>query len=157
MTFDRTHLPEPINYFSEQAELTLEGKGKWRTASCEFHGGRKTMRVNTETGAFRCMAECGAKGGDVLAYHMASKGMEFIEAAKALGAWTYDGKETRKRPTLIPARDMLEIAANEILIVVIVASDLAQGKEVCEPDRKRLLIAAGRLCRISDEVHHYVN
>ena len=30
---------------------------------------------------------CEAKGGDVIAFHMARYGLPFIEACKALGAW----------------------------------------------------------------------
>ena len=39
-----------------------------------------------ERGAFKCMT-CGAKGGDLLAFHMRRHGLSFIDAAKALGAW----------------------------------------------------------------------
>jgi hypothetical protein len=30
---------------------------------------------------------CGARGGDVLAFHMQRYELRFIDAAKALGAW----------------------------------------------------------------------
>jgi len=30
---------------------------------------------------------CGAKGGDILAFHMERYGFNFVEAVKALGAW----------------------------------------------------------------------
>lgn len=155
MSFDRTHLPDPVSYYADAAGLALQGRGKWRTTRCDFHDGSDSMRINTETGAFRCMAECGARGGDVLAYHMAAHGMEFVDAAKALGAWTDDGKgESRRKPTVIPARDMLEIAATEAVVASLVAADMAKGREVSETDRERLLVAAGRLVRIADEVRH---
>jgi hypothetical protein len=35
---------------------------------------------------------CGAKGGDVLAFHMQLNGLGFIAAAKSLGAWLEGGK-----------------------------------------------------------------
>jgi len=115
------------------------------------------MRINTRTGAFRCMADCGARGGDVLAYHMAARGITFVDAAKSLGAWVEDGKgETHRKPTLIPARDMLEIVAHEIVVAALVAADLANGRKVSERDRNRLIAAAGRIGRIAEEVRHVV-
>ena len=68
MSFDRTHLPEPVGYFEERGlVLTGPARAKWRTTACTFHGGSDSMRINTQTGAWVCMAGCGAKGGDVLA------------------------------------------------------------------------------------------
>ena len=155
MSFDRNHLPDPVSYYTDAAGLVLQGRGKWRTTRCDFHDGSDSMRINTETGAFVCMAGCGAKGGDVVAYQMAAHGMEFVDAAKALGAWTDDGKgESRRKPTVIPARDMLEIVAHEITIASLIAANLAQGREISEDDRARLMLAAGRICRINDEVRH---
>jgi len=67
--------------------LKLTGSGEWKSAVCPFHNDtRPSLRVRLDTGAFRCMT-CGAKGGDVLAFHMRRHGLLFIEAAKALGAW----------------------------------------------------------------------
>jgi hypothetical protein len=84
--FERELLPEPRGYF-EREGLHLVGCGCWRSAHCPFHDDtRPSLRVNVETGAFRCMA-CGAKGGDVLAYHRARHGLSFMQAARDLGAW----------------------------------------------------------------------
>ena len=84
--FERTRLPEPCGYF-EREGVRLIGRGRWRSAVCPFHDdARPSLRVNVETGAFRCMA-CGAKGGDVLAYHRARHGLSFKQAARDLGAW----------------------------------------------------------------------
>ena len=85
-SFDRAHLPNPSNYYAEQ-DLKLTGSGEWKNALCPFHKDSKpSLRVRIDTGCFRCMA-CGAKGGDVLAFHMLRYGMSFIQAVKALGAW----------------------------------------------------------------------
>jgi hypothetical protein len=86
LRFDRRSLPDPVAYF-ECEGLRLVGRGHWRSALCPFHDdSHPSLRVNVKTGAFRCMA-CGAKGGDVLAYHRARHGLSFKQAAVDLGAW----------------------------------------------------------------------
>lgn len=83
--FERERLPDPLGYF-EGAGLRLIGRGAWRSALCPFHTDHSpSLRVNVETGAFRCMA-CGAKGGDVLAFHRRRHGLSFVQAARDLGA-----------------------------------------------------------------------
>ncbi|MGH8574443.1 MAG: CHC2 zinc finger domain-containing protein, partial [Gammaproteobacteria bacterium] len=84
--FRRDRLPNPAEYFREQG-LRLTGGGEWKSAACPFHDDTTpSLRVHMERGAFKCMT-CGAKGGDVLAYHMNRHGLSFIDAAKALGTW----------------------------------------------------------------------
>jgi hypothetical protein len=84
--FKRERLPSPAQYYGDQG-VRLIGGGAWRSAICPFHDDRKpSLRVRIETGAFKCMS-CGARGGDVLAFHMQRHGLRFIEAARALGAW----------------------------------------------------------------------
>ena len=86
-SFDRSRLPAAIPYFSKLEKLRLLGRGIWRSTYCPFHeDAQPSLRVNVDVGAFRCMA-CGAKGGDVLAFHMQRHGLRFVDAAKALGAW----------------------------------------------------------------------
>jgi len=149
MGFNRDLLPGPEGYYTDRAGLTFrERKGKWRTAACVFHGSSDSMRINTDTGAFVCMAGCGARGGDVLAYHMAAHGLDFIEAAKELGAWVDDGKPAPSRPTPLPARDALAVLAQESNLVAIAAANVAYGVVLHDSDRARLLQAAGRINRI---------
>lgn len=84
--FSRKALPSSITYYQSQG-LTLKGTGAWRDALCPFHKDTKpSLRINVEKGAYRCMA-CGARGGDVLAFHMHKHGLNFVEACKQLGAW----------------------------------------------------------------------
>lgn len=83
--FKRDRLPNPGGYYHEQG-LKLIGGGEWKSAVCPFHNDTKpSLRVRLDTGAFRCMA-CGAKGGDVLAFHRARHGLSFVQAARDLGA-----------------------------------------------------------------------
>ena len=148
--FDRSKLPDPTDYYTGAAGLvSLERKGKWRTTECRFHGGTDSMRINTSTGAFCCMAGCGARGGDVLAYHMAQHGLEFVEAAKALGAWIDDGRPaTQHKPSPLSPRQALEVLAVEANLVAIAAANVAHGVVLSQVDLSRVLTASGRITRL---------
>ncbi len=148
MSFDRTRLPEPVSYYEGQGLQFKERKGKWRTTACNFHGGTDSLRINTDSGAFVCMAGCGARGGDVLAFHMAQAGMDFMNAAKELGAWVEDGKPAPARPTPLPARDALAVLAVEANLVAVAAANVAHGVALSQLDLSRVLQAAGRIQKI---------
>lgn len=150
--FLRQNLPEAVGYFGDQG-LKLIGPGKWKTTSCAFHGGSDSLRANMDTGAWVCMA-CGAKGGDVLSYHMQLHGLEFAEAAKALGAWRDDGKPiTHQKPTPLPARAALQVLQQEAMLAAVAAANVAHGVTLSDVDRARLLQAAGRINRIVEVFH----
>lgn len=152
MSYDRTRLPESMSYYEGQG-LTLKGprSAKWKTTRCEFHGGSDSMRVNVVSGAFKCMS-CGVGGGDVVAYHMQAHGLEFVGAAKALGAWVDDGKPYKpQKPTALPPRAALEVLGFETTLVAVVAGSLAHGVTLTDDDRKRLFVCASRITRIAEE------
>jgi hypothetical protein len=89
--FDRDRLPDPLHYFAAEG-VELAGRGAWRSGLCPLHGdSRPSLRVNVETGAWRCMA-CNAHGGDVLAFHQQLHGLDFAAAARALGAWRSEAR-----------------------------------------------------------------
>lgn len=149
MSYNRDRLPDPCSYFEGQG-LKLTTRGKWRTTECRFHGGSDSMRINTATGAWVCMS-CGAKGGDVLAYEMAANGVDFVTAAKALGAWLDDGMpETRKKPAPLPPRSALEVLGFEAMLTAVAAGNLANGLTLTTNDRSRLLTAANRINKIAE-------
>lgn len=149
MGYVRNQLPDPCSYFEGQG-LKLTPRGKWRTTQCRFHGGSDSMRINSETGAWVCMS-CGAKGGDVLAYEMATNGVEFVNAAKALGAWVDDGKsENRRKPTPLPPRSALEVLGFEATLAAVAAGNLANGMVLSSKDRSRLVTAANRINKIAE-------
>lgn len=135
--FIRDRLPDPVSFFDAEG-LKLVGPGKWRTTECRFHGGSDSMRINIETGSWVCMA-CGAKGGDVLAYEMQIHGREFVEAAKALGAWEEAAapRGIRHKPLPFSARAALEVLRFDALHCVVAACNLAQG----------LTLTASNFCR----------
>lgn len=148
MGFERDRLPDPRSYYEAEG-LKLSRGNKWVTTSCDFHQGSDSMRINLHSGAFVCMS-CGAKGGDVLAYHQAKYGMEFVEAAKALDCWTEDGTPRPTKPTPFTPRQALEVLANEANFVAIAAGNIAYGVVLTQDDRDRLLSAAGRILRIQE-------
>ena len=147
MTFDRNLLPDPTAYFEEQGlKLTGPRKAKWKTTECKFHGGSDSMRVNVSSGAYSCMAGCGASGGDVLAYEIAATGADFVAAAKSIGAWVDDGKpHAPQKPTPLSPRAALSAMAFEAMFTAICAGNIAKGVTLTEPDRARLMTAAGRI------------
>lgn len=152
MTFERDRLPDPVSYY-EGRGLSVPTRGKWFSTRCEFHDGSDSMRVNRESGAYVCMAGCGAKGGDVLAYEMAATGAEFIDAAKALGAWVEDPNRpqtTRRKPLPFSARDALEVLADEATLVAVAAGNVSQGLALSDEDRSRVMSAAGRIRVITE-------
>ncbi len=149
MAFDRNHLPDPVTYFENQG-LILKGprSAKWKTTACQFHGGSDSMRIKIQDGGWCCMS-CDAKGGDVLAYHMQLHGIEFVEAAKILGAWVDDGKPQRpQKPTPLSPRAALEVVGFECTLVAVAAGNIAQGVILKDADRARVMTAAGRINRI---------
>lgn len=151
MTFIRENLPDPASYFESEG-LKLKGprSAKWKTTSCTFHGGSDSMRVNTQTGGWCCMA-CGEKGGDVLGYHMAAHDLEFTPAAKALGAWQDDGKpHAPQKPKPLSPNAALSVLAFEAMLVAIAAANVAHGVQLKPNDLKRLLQAAGRVNQLRE-------
>jgi DNA primase len=86
MSFDRSRLPTGADYFASQG-LTLKGQGVWRDSVCFFHDDTKpSLRVKADSGAYRCMV-CGEHGSNILDLHMKRTGLNFVRAAKELGAW----------------------------------------------------------------------
>lgn len=152
MTFDRTLLPDPVTYFESQG-LILKGprSAKWKTTACNFHGGSDSMRVNVATGAWVCMS-CGEKGGDVLAYEIKDGGVEFMDAAKALGCWVDDGRPPiATKPTPLSPRLALSVLAFESTLAAVAAGNVANGVTLTDTDRARLMVAANRINRLVEE------
>ena len=108
------------------------------------------MRVNTATGGWCCMS-CGAKGGDVLAYAMLAHGLDFVDACKALSAWTDDGKPVQpQKPAPLTPRVALQVLAFEATLAATAAGNLARGISLTDADRARLQKAAGRINVIAE-------
>lgn len=160
--FIKDQLPDPQAYYEAEGLVFQKGGKQWRTTRCAFHGGSDSMRIHLPSGAFICMACCGARGGDVLAYHMAAHGLSFVEAAKALGAWregTGNGlhhtasreaperpeRPERNRPAQPTARAIMSLVHSELMLCAIFISDALRGKSISEEDAARFREAAARI------------
>lgn len=148
--FDRGRLPEPLAYFEGEG-LTLTGRGRWRSAACQFHGGSDSMRINVESGGWCCMA-CGERGGDVLAYAMQAHALDFMTAARRLGAWVDGPGPARiENPKTLAPRDAMEVVAAELLIIWIVVGDALRGLLPSDADWQRFTVAVGRIEAIAQD------
>lgn len=147
--FRKDALPDPRSYLDSE-RLKQIGRGKWITSECRLHGGSDSLRWNLTTGGWVCMA-CGEHGGDVLAYHMAAHGLEFVEAAKALGAWEETGTSLQPLSAKpLPAGAALEVLSFEALLVAVAASNVAKGVQLTDLDKSRLHLAAKRIATIQE-------
>jgi hypothetical protein len=82
----KRRLPDPFTYYSQRLEkLTPPKSSGWASALCPFHDDHHpSLSVHiVEGGAYRCHS-CGAKGRDVVAFHMARTGYGFKEAVSDL-------------------------------------------------------------------------
>lgn len=153
MTLLRDRLPPALDYFESRGVTVLDRRGKWRSARCPFCDSSRGLRINTETGGWICMA-CAEHGGDVLAFEMQHMHVNFIAAARVLGAWQDDPNDhkVRHRPLGFSARDGLEVLQQEAQLAAVAAGNLARGVDLTEEDRKRLRQACGRITRIREAV-----
>jgi hypothetical protein len=109
------------------------------------------MRVNIANGAFKCM-NCGEGGGDVLTYAIEKYDLDFVSAAKLLGAWIYDGRpQAQQKPTTLAPRAALQVLNREATLAAVAAGNIANGIVLTETDRARLKVCANRIIRIAEE------
>ena len=149
MAVDQHRKPDPRSYYESQGLVLTKGR-KWVTGPCAFHGGSDSMRFNLSNGAFVCMAGCGARGGDVLAYHMALQGIPLKEAAIALGCWEGDKKMTSNRPTPFSPLDGIKVLAAEANLVAIAGANIAHGVVLTQVDLERVMTATNRILKVME-------
>lgn len=85
-TINKALLPSVRGYLEQIGLKPIGGAGKkWLQVCCPFHGEKNpSLGVHQDTGGFNCLA-CGAKGGDLIAFHMKLKGIGFMDACQELG------------------------------------------------------------------------
>ena len=79
-------LPNPASYYAQHvAKLGTPNAKGWAPGLCPFHDDHHpSLSVHVaEGGAFKCMS-CGAKGRDVVAFHMRRTGLDFKAAVRDL-------------------------------------------------------------------------
>jgi hypothetical protein len=95
---------------------------------------------------------CEEGGGDVLSYHMKLHGLEFVQAAKELGAWVYDNTpEVQRKPTALSPRRALQVLAYESNLITIACHNVNKGVALTEADLHRLRVAARRISQIQKD------
>ena len=150
MSLVREDLPDPWSYYRDELLGGLRGGGAWRTACCPFHGGW-SLKINVKSGAFHCHGCGDLSGGDVLSFHMQTRGLEFVEACKSLGAWRSDGiPERPRKPTPLSARAAIGVLKFEATVVAIAAGNIGNGIALSERDKRRVLKAGGRIIRVAE-------
>lgn len=79
-------LPGPISYYrSLFPSLRVSSQATWVSVTCCFHDdSNPSLRLNIQTGAFRCFG-CGIKGAGIIAFQMRRSLMSFQEALCFLG------------------------------------------------------------------------
>lgn len=75
----------PLQYYrtwlrGAPGQTTGGGWYRWQ-GLCPFHADKTpgSFHINSKTGAFKCFS-CGAKGGDIIAFHMKARGKTFRES-----------------------------------------------------------------------------
>ena len=149
--FIKDRLPDAHSYF-ESEDVHLVGPGQWKTGPCHFHGGSDSMRVNVRTGGWVCM-NCMAKGQDVLAFHMQRHGLDFVAAARQLGAYVEDGKPHRglTKPKTLPQGEAMQLMAHSVLVCVVFNSDVRNGVIPSDDDWQSFLKRAGQIEQLAME------
>jgi hypothetical protein len=140
--FVKDRLPDVQSYF-ESEDVHLVGPGQWKTGPCHLHGGSDSLRVNVRTGGWVCM-NCMAKG-DMLAYHMQRHDLDFIAAARQLGAYVEDGKPHRgqAKPKTLPATEAMQLIVHCWLVQVNVIAGIRAGVIPSDVDWHSFLVRAG--------------
>jgi hypothetical protein len=89
--FNRDALPSPIDYYRVYfSHLPTQTNREWINVACCFHDDKNpSLSLNLKSGGFYCFG-CGAKGGDIVAFHMQHYGIPFVEAITFFGAWIYE-------------------------------------------------------------------
>ena len=95
---------------------------------------------------------CLAKGGDTLSHYMQRNGCNFVDAARALGAWE-EAKPwgVADKPAQLSSRDAMEAVAKELQFLMVVISDARNGLLPSPMDWQAFLAGAGVLLLLISE------
>lgn len=88
--YNKDKLPPVVEYLTREGVSFSDRGGRWLSMVCPFHDDtRPSLRVNKDSGAFRCMA-CDRRGSAIVEIHMQRRGLTFRAAVTDLGAFDGD-------------------------------------------------------------------
>lgn len=75
----RDELPTPFLYYMKIFPKIMRGS-EWVKVCCVFHNDRNpSLSINLKSGGYNCFS-CGAKGGDIIAFHQKHFNLGFLES-----------------------------------------------------------------------------
>ena len=148
----RELIPDALAYCDRVGLPLIPPRGKWRSTRCDLCGASKAMRINTESNGWCCMA-CLAHGGSMLDLHMQLTGLDFVAAARDLGAYIDDDQLHRgsTKPRSISAPDSLELLYQDALLIWVAGQNIAYGVVLTAADLADITAATRRVLWISQE------
>lgn len=130
------------------ARARRTGPASW-SACCPAHEDKSPSLAVRETDDGRILLHCfGGCSADAV---VGALGLDMTDLFPPRDNTPGGGKTRERRPWR--AADLLRLAAHESTTALLVAADLAAGREVSDADRKRLVEATARLCDISQAVN----
>lgn len=128
--------------------LRPNGRDRWR-ARCPSCGGRNASKLSIgegENGAvlLRCWAGCSIEA------IASTLGLELTDLFPPRHSAGY-GASAPARRRLLSAGQALQLLEDEATLVLLCASDLAQGGQLDEPTRERLMLGAARIALMREE------
>lgn len=136
-----------IDAFLSRLDAKPNGRDRWRCA-CPVCGerNRSTLSIGIgDTGAV--LLKCWKSGCDPEAIATAV-GLEIADLFPPRDGYAPPAKRRR----LITSGQALEVLEGELVLAMVCASDMAQGKPLDESTRERLLQSAARVSMLRDEV-----
>lgn len=130
-------------------KLRENGRDRWRSC-CPGHGGSNPSALSIGVGdndavLLRCWHGCDIE------QIVTALGLELTDLFPPKPENGH-GSGPLKRRRLITAGQALDLLHDEAQLVALCAANIANGVEINDDDRSRVLTAAGRVCILRDEV-----
>ena len=136
------------NIVEHLARVRRTGQASW-SACCPAHEDKSPSLAVRETDDGRILLHC--FGGCSVDAIVGAIGLELSDLFPPRDNTPGAGRPKERRPWR--AADLLRLAAHESTTALLVASDLAAGRQVSDADRARLVEATARLCDIAQAVN----
>lgn len=133
---------------SQLHRVRKSGPSSW-SACCPAHEDRSPSLAIREADDGRLLLHC--FGGCSVDSVLGSLGMDMSDLFPPRENTPGAGTKRERKPWR--AADLLHLAAYEATAAVLVASDIAAGRDVSPEDRARLVEATARLCDITQAIN----